>query len=211
MMVRLCLVLWCAMAGTAFAWEETAPQREEPNGALLVAKPDLLDPNFMQTVVLVTQRPDGSTVGVVLNRPTQLELAPLVPGLPAANYKDALYFGGPVMRRSVVAVFESPTPPASSAFHVLRGIYLSMHQKNVAQLLESGAARYRMYVGFSGWAPGQLESELMREGWYLLPADAEVLFRSDTRGLWEEMVARALGRQAAVRPRTRGAAMAGAK
>ncbi len=206
MLARLCLLLWCAMAGTALAADETVPQREEPNGALLVAKPGLLDPNFMQTVVLVTQRPDGSTVGVILNRPTQLELAPLVPGLPAAHYKDALYFGGPVMRRSVVAVFESPSPPASSAFHVLRGIYLSMHQANIAQLLDSGGARYRLYLGFAGWAPGQLESEFTREGWYVLPADPQVVFRSDTRGLWEELVARALGRQAAVRPRTTGTA-----
>lgn len=202
MLARLCLVLWWAIAGTALGAqgedgaEGAAPQREAPNGALLVAKPDLLDPNFRQTVVLVTQRPDGSTVGVILNRPTQLELAPLVPGLPAANYKDALYFGGPVMRRSVVALFESASAPASSAFHVLRGIYLSMHASNVARLLESGAARYRLYVGFSGWAPGQLESEFVREGWYALPADPGVVFRQDTRGLWEELVARALGRSA---------------
>lgn len=200
MLARLCLVLWWAIAGAALSADDEAPQREEPNGALLVARPGLIDPNFRQTVVLVTQRPDGSTVGVILNRPTQLELAPLLPGLPAANYKDALYFGGPVMRRSVVAVFESATAPASSAFHVLRGIYLSMHDANIARLLESGAANYRIYIGFSGWGPGQLEGELLREGWYVLPADPKVVFRRDTRGLWEELVARALGRSAAVRP-----------
>lgn len=211
MLARLCLVLWCAIAGTVLGADEAAPQREAPNGALLVAKPGLLDPNFRQTVVLVTQRPDGSTVGVILNRPTQLELAPLVPGLPAGNYKDALYFGGPVMRRSVVAVFESAQPPAASAFHVLRGVYLSMHQDNIAQLLQSGAARYRIYVGFAGWAPGQLESEFGREGWYALPADPQVVFRSDTRGLWEALVARALGRQADAAPETKSFAVAGPK
>lgn len=209
MLARLCLVLWWAIAGAALSADDEAPQREEPNGALLVARPGLIDPNFRQTVVLVTQRPDGSTVGVILNRPTQLELAPLLPGLPAANYKDALYFGGPVMRRSVVAVFESATPPASSAFHVLRGIYLSMHDANIARLLESGAANYRIYIGFSGWGPGQLEGELLREGWYVLPADPKVVFRRDTRGLWEELVARALGRSAAVRPELKSPAIAG--
>ena len=211
MLARLCLVLWCAIAGTVLGADEAAPQREAPNGALLVARPGLLDPNFRQTVVLVTQRPDGSTVGVILNRPTQLELAPLVPGLPAGNYKDALYFGGPVMHRSVVAVFESAEAPASSAFHVLRGIYLSMHQDNIAQLLRSGAARYRIYVGFAGWAPGQLESEFAREGWYALPADPQVVFRSDTRGLWEELVARALGRQAEAVRELQSVAVAGPK
>ena len=197
MLARLCLLLWCAIAGAAFGADDDAPQREEPNAILLVARPDLVDPNFRQTVVLVTQRPDGSTVGVILNRPTQLELAPLMPGLPAENYKDALYFGGPVMRRSVVALFESASAPQSSAFHVLRGVYMTMQNENLARLLENNdAARYRIYVGFSGWAPGQLESELQRDGWYVLPADPQVLFRADTRGLWEELVARALGRQA---------------
>jgi len=98
---------------------------------------------------------------------------------------------------SVVAVFESASAPQSSAFHVLRGVYMSMQNENLARLLEkSDAARFRIYVGFAGWAPGQLESELQRDGWYVLPADPQVLFRPDTRGLWEELVARALGRQA---------------
>jgi len=196
MRVRLCLLLWWAIVGTALGADEAAPQREEPNGALLVARPGMVDPNFRQTVVLVTQRPDGSTVGVILNRPTELELAALVPGLPSANYKDALYFGGPVLRRSVVALFESARPPESSAFHVLRETYLSMDEANIVRLLESGAARYRLYVGFAGWGPGQLESELDREGWYVVAADPQVLFRSDTRGLWEELVSRALGKRA---------------
>ena len=76
MRLRLCVVLLWAIAGMAFAVDASRPQSEIPNGALLVARPGLLDPNFRQTVVLVTQRPDGSTVGVILNRPTQIELAP---------------------------------------------------------------------------------------------------------------------------------------
>jgi putative transcriptional regulator len=200
MPLRLCLVLLWAIAGIALAAGEAAPQNEAPNGALLVARPDLVDPNFRQTVVLVTQRPDGSTVGVILNRPTELALAPLLPGLSVDKYRDALYFGGPVLRRNVVAVFESEAPPATSAFHVLRGVYMSMRDDVVAQLLKAGTARYRLYVGFSGWAPGQLESEVEREGWYFLPADPQVVFRADTRGLWQELVGRALGRQAAAQP-----------
>jgi len=71
-----------------------------------------------------------------------------------------------------------------------------MDEANIVRLLESGAARYRLYVGFAGWGPGQLESELDREGWYVVAADPQVLFRSDTRGLWEELVSRALGKRA---------------
>lgn len=200
MLSRLRLALLWTLASLAVAARAADPQTEAPNGALLVARPGLIDPNFRQTVVLVTQRPDASTVGVILNRPTQLDLAPYLPGLPTANYKDAVYFGGPVMHRNVFAVFESATPPESSAFHVLRGIYMSLRIENVARLLEGGESRYRLYAGFSGWGPGQLEGEFLREGWYVLPADEQVVFRRDTRGMWEELVTRALGRRAEAGP-----------
>lgn len=198
MRLRLCVFLLSAFAGIACAADEPGPQAEEPNGALLVARPGLLDPNFRQTVVLVTQRPDGSTIGVILNRPTKLEAAPLLPGLPADKYRDALYFGGPVLRRTVVAVFESKTTPETSAFHVLHHVYMTMRQEILTQLLKQDRGRYRLYLGFSGWAPGQLEGEFDREGWYLLPADARTVFRADTHDLWEELVTRATSPHAAL-------------
>ena len=150
-------------------------QLQPPNAVLLVAKPDLLDPNFRQTVVLAHQAEDGSTVGVVLNRP-----------------EEPLAFGGPVMRQIPVVLFRSAPPPDAPAFHVLPDVYLSMHPRNVENVAEDR----RLFTGFAGWAPGQLESELARDGWYVLPASEEILFRKDTRGLWEELVRKARGRVA---------------
>ena len=89
--------------------------------------------------------------------------------------------------------------PAAAAFHVLKNVYLTMHPENIAQLLAAPAAQYRLYAGFSGWAPRQLESEFTRDDWYVLPADAAMLFRKSTDGLWEELLERATGRG----PRTR--------
>ena len=146
-----------------------------PNAVLLVAKPDLLDPNFRETVVLAHQAEDGSTVGVILNRP-----------------QEPLAFGGPVMRQIPVVLFRAAQPPEAPAFHVLPDVYLSMHPQNV----DNGAQTGRLFAGFAGWAPGQLESELARDGWYVLPASEEIVFRKDTRGLWEELVRKALGRVA---------------
>lgn len=159
----------------------------QPNALLLVAKPDLVDPNFRESVVLVTQTEDGSTVGVILNRPT------------AANHPqtgETLYSGGPVMREVMVALFRAEEAPAAPAFPVLKGIYLTMHPQNIEPLLAQRAGNYRLYRGFSGWAPGQLDSEMQREGWYLLPANTELLFRKDTAGMWQELVRKARGRVA---------------
>src|SRR5262245_31959117 len=161
------------------------PPQESPNAVLLVAKPALADPNFRETVVLVTQAADASTVGVILNRPT-----------PRRHERsgETVYFGGPVMREVLVALFRSERTPEASAFPVLKGIYLTMHPQNIEQLFAAPTKNYRLYAGFAGWAPGQLQSELARDDWYVFPARAELLFRKDTTSLWRELVGKARGR-----------------
>jgi putative transcriptional regulator len=132
------------------------PQTEAPNAILLIAKPELPDPNFRETVVLVTQTADASTVGVIL----------------------------------------AERAPEAAAFHVLKDLYLTMHPANIEQLVAQHADNFRLYAGFSGWGPGQLEAEMARGGWYVLPANAELAFRKNTTGMWEELVRKARGRVA---------------
>jgi putative transcriptional regulator len=162
---------------------------EPPNAVLLVAKPGLVDPNFSRTVVLVTQAEDASTVGVILNRPTTVR---------HERTGEPIHSGGPVMPRTMVALFRSESAPPAPSFHVLQGVYLSMHPAIVERLQPP----YRIYAGFAGWTPGQLESEIARDGWYLLPASEELLFRRDSTGMWEELLDRASAH------RTRGAGKA---
>lgn len=172
-----------------------AQQGEKANGVFLVAKPGLPDPNFSETVVLVTQAADSSTVGVIVNRPTTLALREFLPDSPGTeNYRDPVFSGGPVMREVLVALFLSEDPPAAPAFHVLRNLYLTMHPDNIQPLLADRVRKYRLYAGFSAWTPGQLESEFKRDGWYVLPADAETVFSSDPQDLWPELVRRAQAR-----------------
>lgn len=171
-----------AVAGAGHAQEGNAP-----NGLLLVAKPDLLDPNFRETVVLVTQTPDYSTVGVILNRPTTAK---------HERAAESIYRGGPVMPQTLVALFRSEETPRAPAFHVLKRVYLSMHPDVIERLLSSPDARFRLFAGFSGWAPRQLEAEIRRDGWYVLAANEELVFRKDTAGMWRELVARARGARA---------------
>ena len=163
------------------------PQAEPANGVLLVAKPGLIDPNFRQTVVLVTQAADASTVGVILNRPTARK---------HEQTGEIVYTGGPVMREVLVALFHTERAPEGSVFHVLKDVYLSMDPRNIEMLLQTRGERYRLFAGFAGWAPGQLESEMQRDGWYVLPASADLVFRSDTAGMWDELVRKARGRVA---------------
>ena len=163
-----------------------AQPAEPPNGVLLLAKPSLTDPNFQETVVLVTQTPDAQTVGVILNRPTKRKLS-----------GETVFFGGPVLRETLVALFQSREQPESPAFHVMRGVYLTMQPEAIERLLARRGQRFRVYAGFSGWAPAQLQGELARDGWYVLPASVDLVFRKDTAGLWSELLAKARGEHAA--------------
>jgi putative transcriptional regulator len=172
---------WLALALLLLGAAAQAQQHLPANGLLLVAKPSLTDRNFSQTVVLVSQTEDGGTVGVAV----------LSEDLPTGNYREPIFFGGPVMLKALVSLFRSETPPAAPAFHVLKDVYLTMHADNIENLLKDTTARYRIYAGYSGWVPRQLESEMMRDGWYFLPADEATVFREKTDGLWEELVERA--------------------
>ena len=176
-MMRWIGALLYLLAGMA-----AAQQDGPPNAILLVAKPALQDPNFRQTVVLVTQAADFSTIGVILNRPS------------AGKHEktgESVHLGGPVMPQVMVALFRSATLPGAAAFPLLKGVYLSMHPENIEALLDNPGATYRLYRGFSGWAPRQLEGELERDGWYVLPATEEVVFRKNTDGLWRELLEKA--------------------
>jgi putative transcriptional regulator len=176
----------------------------QPAAVLLVAKPGLADPNFIETVVLVTHAPGGETIGVVLNRPTRARLSEVAPEFPNANaYGEPLYRGGPVLPTVIVALFRSSSQPDASAFPVLPGTYLTLHPRIIDRLLEKSASqsrrdesdsRFRLFAGFSGWAAGQLEAEMTAGGWYALPASEDILFRSDTSGLWRELVEKARNR-----------------
>jgi putative transcriptional regulator len=172
----------------------TASLGAQPNGIVLVAKPGLPDPNFSETVVLVTHTDEGNPVGVILNRPTTLKLADVAPRIRgASDFSEPLYSGGPVMREVLIALFRAETPPAEAAFEVLPGVYLTMHPATIEALIAEHRTAVRLYAGFSGWAPSQLEAEIDSGSWYVLRATEDLIFRRDTAGMWAQLVAQARG------------------
>lgn len=155
---------------------------------LLVAKEDIADPRFREAVILVTQAPAGHTVGVILNRPLRESLSAYMEDPRAREHRGTVGYGGPVMERSVVALFRSAEPPVAPAFHVLRGIYLSMHPAAIEPLLAAPDGRTRFFAGFSGWAPRQLQAEMASGTWRMLPATEEIAFRADPTRMWRELI-----------------------
>ena len=151
------------------------------------------DPNFRETVVLITQpEPGGGPLGVIVNRPLGARLSEALPGLGVIpESADALYGGGPVMRNRVLFLVRGRAAPAHS-LPVLDDVYLSGDPELPAKVArgELTVETFRGYVGYAGWAPRQLQAEIAAGGWYLAPADAETIFNADAAAVWPQMIKR---------------------
>lgn len=172
-----------------------AGAQDTPNAILLVAKPGLGDPSFRETVVLVTRHRRGGVVGVVLNRPSTMRLGEAFPELPALRERPELVFrGGPVAPTTVVLVVQSTDRPAR-ALHLLEQVYMTLDVDLLGRLAgQADAPPFRVYAGYAGWAPGQLEHEIHRGDWYVLEAEPDTIFHADPGTMWRELVKRASSR-----------------
>jgi len=147
----------------------------------LIAMPSMEDPNFRRTVVYVCEHNERGAMGVVINRPTELTLASLFDKidlrLEIAPWKDEpVLYGGPVQTERGF-VLHAPAGNYGSTLNVAEGIGLTT-SKDVLEAVAEGSGPDRMLVtlGYSGWGAGQLEDELLRNGWLTAPADARILF-----------------------------------
>jgi putative transcriptional regulator len=137
-------------------------------GQLLIASPSLYD-YFRRAVVLVLEHDDEGAMGVILNRVSETTVAEAVPDLAEVAGDDELVrVGGPVAPQAVVALAEFEDPPTEP---VLGAVGLIDPDD-----LSAEVARTRVFAGYAGWAPGQLDGELDQEAWIVEPARPEDLF-----------------------------------
>jgi putative transcriptional regulator len=158
----------------------------------LVAKEDLLDPNFARSVVLVVFPKEGGPVGVILNRPVPLTLKDVFPEEPRLKGRgDPLYFGGPVHVNALMFLFRRAAAP-QNAFPVVGDLYLSGDGGLLDEMLSRPDPQVqRFFLGYSGWASEQLEFEVAEGGWYVLPADLDTVVKGDPKTLWRDLTLRA--------------------
>ncbi len=165
---------------------------ESLRGKLLVASPALLDPNFARTVVLITEHNEDGAMGIVLNRPSETAAAEVLPELAEIAGEEPVYVGGPVQPDAIVLLAEFSDPEAA-AWIVVADVGLAGAESDLDEL--AGAVRRgRLYAGYSGWAPSQLEAEMELESWIVEPPLPAELFPDNPESLWSDVLDRKGGR-----------------
>ena len=144
-------------------------------GRLLVATPALFDPNFRRTVVLVGEHGEEGAMGLVLNRPSDVTVGEAVPPLAdVAGAESRVHVGGPVQPEAVLVLAEFSDPSAAATLVV--GDVGFASSEGELELVGAAVRRARVFAGYSGWGPGQLEAELEEESWLVEPAEGVDLF-----------------------------------
>lgn len=164
---------------------------------LLIAAPQLIDPNFHRSVVMVAEHSEEGALGLVLNRPTDVVAADAAPELAELTEPgDVVYAGGPVGASSVIVLADFADPDeAALIVHGSVGFVAAGSEPDWSEL---SIRRARVFAGHSGWGPRQLEAELEREDWIVEPMRGDELFAPHAEDLWGDVLGRKGGQYALV-------------
>jgi putative transcriptional regulator len=159
-------------------------------GKLLVANEKVKDPRFARTIVLLVNYGHRGAVGLIVNRPIDTRLSHVLPnvkGIEKSNEK--LYFGGPVGMNQITMLIQSASKPAESG-KIFDHIYASNSLTLLEQMIEKKGPdqKFRLYVGYAGWGPGQLESEISRGDWRILKGSPDIVFNNAPDQIWQKLV-----------------------
>jgi putative transcriptional regulator len=161
---------------------------DEPDSVVLVAAPNLIDPQYRQTVIIATRVDGDRHIGIIVNRPTRRSLASLFPEhAPSQAVIAPVYFGGPMARTAVFAVARGDMQRQPGVVPLLKGLYLALTVTLVDDVIEHHPNDARYYLGNVQWRSGELRDELRRGVWNVLNADPSVVFSDDPERLWERL------------------------
>jgi putative transcriptional regulator len=157
-------------------------------GSALIAAPGLRDPNFCRTVVLIIEHRSTGTLGVVLNRPSNVPVRDVLPSWgPHATVPQALYVGGPMEQRAALCVAALPAgvdAASTEGMISVRGPLALVNLDADADLMAPRLRGLRVFAGYAGWDHGQLMTEIGRGDWIVVPALPDDVLAPPGTDLW---------------------------
>jgi putative transcriptional regulator len=188
-MTRLRVLAGLLLVGAASLQGAPAARAQEDAAVLLVAHPMFRDLDYRQTVLIAAPAPNGGHVGVILNRPTRRSLGSLFPEHePSKKVIDPVYYGGPFSRSALVALVRTDDDPGAGTVRLMDHLFMAFRANTIDHVIETTPNEARYYIGYVGWRPGELKSEIDKGLWSVIDADLEVVFRKNTEGMWEELL-----------------------
>lgn len=170
---------------------------EAATGSLLVAAPTMADPNFARTIVLLLDTGETGALGVVLNRPTGLEVVEVLePWAELVAGPPVLFQGGPVETDSALAVATVVDDDEPVGWRRIYGSTGLVDLDAPVEILSSAVSSLRIFAGYAGWGSGQLEAEIEEGAWYVVPAEPQDPFLADPERLWAQVLRRQGGQLA---------------
>lgn len=168
--------------------------------------PQLLDPNFRRTVVLLIHHDAEGTFGVVLNRTTEIRASQLCESIEVEWHGDPeaeIHWGGPVQPQTGWVLFDASAGDDEDMREVVPGIGFAGSLAVLRRMASAPPGQLRILLGYAGWGPGQLESELAQGAWLVAPAEPTFVFETDLDEMWTQVV-RSLGIEPATLVASRG-------
>lgn len=155
-------------------------------GRFLVATEQVRGSDFEESVILLLQYDERGAAGLIVNKPTPAEPQDAMPDLDGlARYEGKLYYGGPVSLNSIQALAKTGTAPDPST-HVTDDIYIVPINDELFEA-PSDSSTVRFFIGYSGWGPGQLDGELLRGSWHVVPGSGDQVFSREPESLWQQL------------------------
>ena len=194
-----------AIAVIVVAFSSGPASADEPN--FLVARPELGDPLFEQSVILMLppEIMPQLVEGVIVNKPTTIGVKKAFPhSVDLPNAADVIYFGGPVAL-DVTLMVRRTSSPTGDDHHVFGDLYLSVDPQNIAAILKDphlDKSNVRVFQGYSQWGIDQLRKEKAQGSWYEVPVNADAVFSTSPAHLWDELITK--GRMPKVEPPSGG-------
>ncbi|HEY2203040.1 MAG TPA: YqgE/AlgH family protein [Pseudonocardia sp.] len=174
--------------------ERADADRDVEPGMLLVAAPGLLDPNFRRTVVYVIEHRGEGTLGVVLNRPSEVSVRDVLPAwAPHTSRPQAVFVGGPVDEKTALCLatlLPGHDPGSVSGVVGVRGPVALVDLDSDPDSLAPKLRGLRVFAGYAGWSGGQLDGEIGRGDWILVPALPDDVLASGGSDLWSGVLRR---------------------